>query len=145
LTKFYALAGLRMGAVVAGNDVIERLKKAKEPWTINGIADKIAPFLAECKDYETRTNSTVAQERQRIYHRLAELEGVHAFPGTANFMLCQWKRTNTLDDLIRHLLENGIYIRDCRNFKGLEDNFFRFGLRSKKDNDRLLYLLETAN
>ena len=50
-----------------------------------------------------------------------------------------------VDDLLRHLLSNSVYIRDCRNFPGLEDRFFRFGLRSSKDNDRLLNLLGDAD
>ena len=144
LTKFYAIAGLRMGAAVGAGDVIARLKKAKEPWTVNGIADKVAPLLLDCKDYEAQTLELVSQERKRVYQRLQELEGIHVFPGTANYMLCQWSRTENLDDLLRHLLSNSVYIRDCRNFPGLEDQFFRFGLRSSEDNNRLLHLLEEA-
>ncbi|MBN1847676.1 MAG: threonine-phosphate decarboxylase [Deltaproteobacteria bacterium] len=142
MTKYYALAGLRMGAVVAGRDVIGRLKAAKEPWTINGIADRVAPLLIDCKEYETRTALFVSQERDRVYHRLQGLDGVLPFLGTANYLLCQWNAIKNLDDLLRHLISNGIYIRDCRNFKGLEKNFFRFGLRSQEENDRLLHLLE---
>lgn len=145
LTKFYALAGLRMGAVVASDSVIARLKKAKEPWTVNGIADRIAPLLIDCQNYEMQTLSLITQERKRVYQKLQKLGGIKAFLCTANFFLCQWQKTRNLDELIHHLLRNGIYIRDCRNFPGLEDNFFRFGLRSFEDNDRLLHLLETAS
>lgn len=141
LTKFYALAGLRMGAAVGIDDVIARLKKAKEPWTVNGIADRIAPLLIDCRDYEAQTLALVAQERKRIYQRLQESEGIHPILGVANYFLCQWTKTENLDDLLRHLLLYGVYIRDCRNFPGLEDNFFRFGLRSLDENDRLLYFL----
>jgi threonine-phosphate decarboxylase len=48
-----------------------------------------------------------------------------------------------MDDLIRYLLENSVYVRDCRNFPGLENNFFRIGLRSPEDNDKLISILSS--
>ena len=141
LTKFYALAGLRIGALIGDKELIARLRKNKEPWTVNGIADRVAPLLSDCEGYEQQTMSLVSRERVRIYRQLYKLTRVRPFPSTVNFFLCQWKGSEDLDDLIRHLLENGIYIRDCRNFTGLERGFFRFGIRSVEDNDRLLGLL----
>jgi threonine-phosphate decarboxylase len=141
LTKFYALAGLRIGGVVGHSKVISRLRQAKEPWTVNGIADRVAPLLLECTGYEKRTRREVAVERERIFQSLEQLDGIIPFPCSANFILCQWTRTENLDDLLHHLLANGAYVRDCRNFPGLEKNFFRIGLRSPDDNDQLMSIL----
>lgn len=143
LTKFYAIAGLRLGGVKGPEGIISRMRAAKEPWTVNGVADRIAPLLLECPDYEKKTRLITAKERERIFAGLKELSGVRAFPPSANFILCQWTLTKDLDDLIRHLLSNGIYIRDCRNFPGLEDNFFRVGLRSPEENDQLISLISS--
>jgi threonine-phosphate decarboxylase len=141
LTKYYALAGLRLGGVVGPQALVERLRAAKEPWTVNGVANRIGPLLLQCEDYEQETNSVTAKERERILSRLQELPGVTAFPPSANFIFCQWTLTKDLDDLIRHLLSNGIYVRDCRNFPGLEENFFRVGLRAPEENDGLISVL----
>ena len=138
LTKFYALAGLRLGGIVGSERVIWRLKEKKEPWTVNGIAERIAPILLDCRDYEEKTRLLTTDECRRVFKKLKGLKGINSFPSHANFILCQWKRTGDLDDLIRHLLSNGLYVRDCRNFPGLEDNFFRVGLRKAEDNDRLI-------
>ncbi len=143
LTKYYALAGLRLGGVVGPQAVIERLRVAKEPWTVNGIANRIGPLLLESEDYEQETNSLTAKERERLFTALKNLPSVTAFPPSANFILCQWTLTEDLDDLIRHLLSNGMYIRDCRNFPGLEENFFRVGLRTPEENDRLISVLSS--
>ena len=143
LTKFYALAGLRLGGIVGDERVISRLREAKQPWTVNGIADKVAPLLLECADYEHKTRSGIKKERARIFQDLEELDGVTPFPSSANFILCQWTKTKNLDDLMRHLLLNGVYVRDCRNFPGLERSFFRIGLRTPKENDQLLSILSS--
>jgi threonine-phosphate decarboxylase len=138
LTKFYGLAGLRMGGLIAHADIVSRLRIAKEPWSINGVADRAAILLKECRGYENNTRAFVSRERDRIFKRLKELQGVSPFPSSVNFILCRWTGTRDLDDLLRHLLVNGIYIRDCRNFPGLEDNFFRIGLRTSHENEKLI-------
>jgi threonine-phosphate decarboxylase len=119
LTKFYALAGLRMGGLIAHRDVISTIRNSKEPWTVNGVADRAALLLKGCKRYELESRAYVSRERESVIKRLQEIEGITPFSSTANFILCRWARTGDLDDLLRHLLINGIYVRDCRNFPGL--------------------------
>lgn len=145
LTKFYALPGLRMGGLIGDRDLVSRLRQVKEPWSVNGIADKIAPLLLECTDYEDRTRSLTSKERRRIYQHLDTMDEITQCPSCTNFILLQWNRTRDLDDLMRHLLANGAYVRDCRNFPGLERNFFRIGLKAPYENDRLISLLASPS
>ena len=143
LTKFYAIAGLRLGGIVGAEEVISRLREKKEPWTVNGVADYVAPLLLECADYEHETRSKHKAEHERIFRSLDKLEGFSPFPSYTNFILCQWDKTKNLDDLMAHLLSNGAYVRDCRNFPGLEKNFFRICLRSPNENNRLISILSS--
>ena len=143
LTKFYALAGLRLGGIAGAEEVISRLREAKEPWTVNGVADYVAPLLLECADYEHETRSKLKAEREKIHRSLEKLDGFSPFPSSTNFTLCQWNKTNNLDDLMGHLLSNGAYVRDCRNFPGLEKNFFRIGLQSPDENDQLISIFSS--
>ena len=138
LTKFYAVAGLRLGGIIGHEDIISRLKQAKEPWTVNGVANQVASLLVDCADYEIETRLMVKKESHRVFQALKQVAGILPFPPSANFILCQWQKTDNLDHLLAHLLENGMYIRDCRNFPGLEENFFRVGLRTPEENDQLL-------
>jgi threonine-phosphate decarboxylase len=142
-TKFYAIAGLRMGGVIGHRGTIDKLKQNKEPWSVNGIADKAALLLMGCEEYESHTIKYLNNERERVFKELIEIDGIEPFQSRANFFLCKWKKTGELDDLIKYLLKNGIYIRDCRNFSGLEDNYFRFGIRSVKEDNLLLSLLSS--
>lgn len=138
LTKFYAVAGLRLGGIVGHEDVISRMNRAKEPWAINGIADRVASFLSECADYDEKSRIAHNAERKRVFHALENMDGILPFPSLVNYILCQWRKTDNLDHLLAHLLTNGMYLRDCRNFPGLEKNFFRMGLRVPEENDRML-------
>ena len=141
LTKFYGLPGLRVGGMMGDSRLIEQLKSAKEPWSVNGVAEKTGPLLLHCQRYEAKTRKIVKEERSRIMRRLQALPGITPFPTSANFILCRWIGAGNLDYLLRYLLVHGIYVRDCANFPGLEDNFFRIGLRLPQDNDRLIDVL----
>jgi threonine-phosphate decarboxylase len=139
LTKFYGLAGIRMGGVIGCEEVIRRLRSCKEPWTVNGVAERIAPLLLQCGEYEREALSILRVERERLLARLSDLGGVRPLASTsANFVLCRWLFTEDLDDLLRHLLSCGVYVRDCRNFPGLEGNWFRVAVKKPAENDRLL-------
>lgn len=143
LTKFYALAGIRMGGVIGAKEVIRGLKQFKEPWTVNGVAERIAPLLLECGEYEEKTLSLIRTERNRILENLRRSGFVFPSTPSANFLLCQWRFTENLDDCLKELLAKGIYVRDCRNFPGLGKNWFRIAVKNPEENDRLLSALSS--
>ncbi|UCG11276.1 MAG: threonine-phosphate decarboxylase [Deltaproteobacteria bacterium] len=144
LTKFFALPGLRLGAVIGHPDTISRLRPLKEPWSVNRIAEKVALELLSCFDYENRLTTLIRQERPRVFNLISGIAGFEVVKPSANFMLARWTRTPDLDDLLHFLLNSGIHLRDCRNFPGLEDNFFRMAVRLPEENDRVLSLMQSC-
>jgi threonine-phosphate decarboxylase len=142
LTKFFALPGLRLGAVVGHPDTISRLRPLKEPWSVNRVAEKVALKLIGCADYENNLTQLIRQERPRVLARIREISGFQAFEPAANFLLARWTQTNDLDDFLSCMLRSGIHFRDCRNFPGLQDNFFRMAIRQPEENDRVLSLMQ---
>lgn len=141
LTKFYALAGIRVGALISRPENISFISSKKEPWSINRIAEEITKHLYPCDEYEKKSISMISKEREKLYKALSLIKNIDPLPSRANFILCRWKRD--LDDLLRYLLKKGIYIRDCRNFDGLYGNFFRIGIRNPKENDFLISCLSS--
>ncbi|MEI6757821.1 MAG: threonine-phosphate decarboxylase [Chlorobium sp.] len=145
LTKFYAIPGLRIGALIAHPDLVLRLLDFKEPWTVNAIAESVAGKLLQCGDYEEKLRVMIFSERVRIAGLLPMIEGIKLAGGAANFFLAQWQRGCSLDALLSYLVKRGIFVRDCRNFSGLEDNYFRFAVRSPEENTALLDALQAAS
>ena len=138
LTKFYGLAGLRLGGLTASAEIVERLRRFKEPWTVNSVSEALAPLLLETGRYDAETRRLVAHERSRLRAALEGIDGLTVFPSRANFLLCRWDREPDLDPLLRRLLARGICVRDCRNFPGLEAGYFRVAVRTPEENDRLV-------
>ena len=145
LTKFFALPGLRLGAVIGHPDTVSRLRSLKEPWSVNRVAEKVALELTSCMAYEQAVSAMIRQEGPRVFDLLRNISGFHPFEPSANFLLARWTLTPELDDLLRFLLGSGIYVRDCRNFPGLEDNFFRMAIRRPEENDQLLSLMQSCS
>ena len=144
LTKFYALPGLRLGAIIAHPTLIQRLLHYKEPWTVNAIAESVAPLLLEFGAYEDEVRTMVFSERERITALFSQIEGIKLVGGAANFFLAQWNGGSPLYVLLSWLAERQLHVRDCRNFTGLEENYFRFAIRRPVENDRLLSALRMA-
>ncbi len=138
LTKFYALPGLRLGALVAHPDTIRKLYDFKEPWTLNAVAESAARELAACGEYEAALMELMQVERQRLLSAIAPMPELCVAGGSANFFLVQWRGGCSLDLMLGHLLHRGIMVRDCRNFAGLEESYFRFAIRTPVENDILL-------
>jgi len=141
LTKFYAIAGLRLGAIVAHPSMIGRLYGHKEPWTVNAVAEHAAGLLLQCGEYEEAVRSIVCEGRLQIADGLAGNSAITLYGGVANFFFASVADGLSLDDLIAALLLRGILVRDCRNFEGLPPRYFRFCIRTSDENRRLIEAL----
>jgi L-threonine-O-3-phosphate decarboxylase len=144
LTKIYDLPGIRMGSVIGHAATIRHLKRFKEPWTVNGIAEKAASLLIHCEDYENRLRSLINKERQRFTDALSDLDGLQLFSSPVNYLLAQWQATDNLDSLLKILLTNGYHVRDCRNFRQLAQNYFRFAILNPTENTHLIDLITSS-
>ena len=133
-TKFYGMAGLRLGWCATSNtDLIAGMKKAGPPWSVS-IPAQAAGMVALSEDsYSDRLRGYISAERQRLQSGLQGL-GLRTISGAANYILFYTERT----DLARLLLERGIAIRDCSNYVGLGSGWYRVAVRLREENQRLL-------
>ena len=133
-TKFYGMAGLRLGWCATSNaELIAGMKKAGPPWSVS-IPAQAAGMAALSEDsYADRLRKHISAERQRLQFNLRRL-GFQVIPGAANYILFYTDRT----DLAQLLLERGIAIRDCSNYVGLGPGWYRVAVRLREENERLL-------
>ena len=134
MTKFYALTGLRIGYGVFHEQVIEKIKKFKEPWTVNSLAQKAAAAVLDDNDYAVRTMELIKGEKDYIEKSLREMQ-VEYFPSAANFYLLKMKNAG---DTVLNLKHKCILVRDCSNFRGLDGSYVRIAVKSRRDNEMLI-------
>ncbi len=134
LTKFYALAGLRIGFGVFPHDVARTMKGYKEPWTINSLAGVAAKAALLDEGYRMKSIETLGREKRFIEKNLGR-SGIPFIPSSANYYLIRLRNAAAV---IRALRKKGILVRDCSNFAGLDGTYVRIAVRSRRENARLM-------
>lgn len=138
LTKFYAIPGLRLGGVVADREIIRRLRDITPPWSVNTLAQAVGAAALRDVEYAKETRRFVRDRRTELTGELEAIPGFAVYPGTANFLLIRIDRSGvSASELARRLLEEGIALRVCDNFAGLDGRYFRVAVRTTEENGRL--------
>ncbi len=137
-SKAFGLAGLRIGYMMAGSNVIREIMKVKMVYNINSLSQKIALTLLKHRSEVFPYVEKILQERDRLTRQLGDIEGITPFPSDANFILF---RTETdTEAIFSELLRNGILIRNL-NKPGLLQNCLRVTVGKPEENDEFLDVL----
>ena len=75
-----------------------------------------------------------------MFQALKSIPEIEIFPSETNFFLIRIRDQGALvaRGLYQHLLSQSLLIRNCGNFRGLNESFFRISLRERWENQRLL-------
>ncbi|MFC4766502.1 threonine-phosphate decarboxylase CobD [Effusibacillus consociatus] len=139
MTKFYAIAGIRVGYLAAEGHLVDRMREMQVPWSVNTLAQMAAIAGLEDEEFRQRTLDWLQTERKFLSEQLRE-KGYRVVPSDANFLLVQ-REDVRIEQLWPKLAEKGIFVRDCRSFAGLDETYFRIAVRAREENRRLLELL----
>ncbi len=135
-SKIYGIPGLRLGFLAASTRFIARLKERVKPWGVNRLAQIAGEYLLQSSDqYVADVVSYLEKYRPAFTAELTALPDVQVFPAAANFILCRLAGNIRAARLREKLLEYRIMARNCENFAGLDDRFFRLSLKDEKSNN----------
>ncbi len=140
LTKMYAIAGLRLGYMIADETVIRRLKALQPPWSVNGLAQKIGLSLLQDRSFVRDTVKKLHVERKWMKEKLEGLN-FDISCSTVNFYLLSEKNKGDLHELFVYLLKRGIVARHTYNFNGLNGRYLRLAVKDRPSNEQLLLAL----
>ena len=143
VTKFYGMPGIRFGYGIVTESLLDTLQTVRQPWSINSLAGYAT--LAAFKDTEfiENTKRTIAKERAQLAKMLSEIGGLHVFPSETNFLLVKILNPKFTSSMLKEqMAKEGILIRDCSTFVGLDDSYFRVTVRSSRDNSKLIETLQ---
>ena len=136
LTKFYALPGLRVGALIGAPDAVQSWRQQREPWQVNVLAEEAAVAAIADTAHASRSIEFVRNERAWLLEKLALLPGVGALPTDANFIFVHLGYPATR--LCEHLLRSKILVRNCAEWPGVCGEAVRIAVRRREENERLL-------
>jgi threonine-phosphate decarboxylase len=132
-TKTYAMAGLRLGYILSSDTaLLEKANAAGQSWSVSVPAQIAGVAALACAGWLEKTRVLVKQEREYLAGALGRLS-VEVFPSDANFLLLKCETP-----LYGPLLEKGILIRSCANFRGLDESYYRVSVKKHEENIRLV-------
>ena len=144
LTKFYAIPGLRLGFGVFPPLYADALRALLPPWTVNSLAQAVGEQVFGDEQYRRESVRLCTELRQELQDSLEGIPGLKVFDSSANYLLLRLENGMSATTLSERLLLEGIAIRVCANYHGLDDTYFRVAVRTHDENQILLHALEGA-
>ena len=138
MTKDYALAGLRLGYLVAHPDLIRAAAELQPEWSVNAAAQAAGLAALRADGYLDQMRRVVGEAKAYLVAELRRLE-LTVTEGAANFILVD---VGDAAAVRARLLQQGIVVRDCTSF-GLPAHI-RIGVRGLDDCRRLVRALESV-
>lgn len=118
-SKAMGAAGIRFGYALLDPMLAQQLAKAKLPYSINLFTlTAVEVLLDHWEEYRSWIDVLIS-ERERVYARLAAMEGIHVYPSGANFLLFETLQKGP-GVVFEGLLRRGILIRDVSSYPMLE-------------------------
>lgn len=160
-TKIFGIPGLRLGYGLCGNNaILEKMTQVTQPWNVSVPAQEAGIAATKEKGFLARTRQAVEEEKAFLLEKLSSFEVkeqeedyaetekttsvdqqnmffMKVYGHAANYIFFQ-----SIKGLDRKLEKYGILIRNCSNFRGLGEGWYRIAVRTREENEKLIECLE---
>lgn len=141
-SKAMAMAGLRVGYLLAAPELVREIDKARLPYNVNFFSQSAA--LAALEEREALDGSVrrLIGLRDELFRALEALPGVRPVPSEANFILFELTASDP-KEIFEDLYREGVLVRDVTAYPRLE-RCLRVSVGSEAENARFVAALRTA-
>ena len=138
-TKIFGLTGLRVGYGLANPEIINVLSSAKIPWNVNCIAQAAAVAALKDEKHLRVTVELIQKEKAWLMEEFGKFAGFKFTTPDANFFFIDVRKSGfTAAELKSKMLKQGILIRDCTSFMGLDEFYIRVAVKTHQENERMI-------
>jgi histidinol-phosphate aminotransferase len=141
-SKAMALAGLRVGYLLASPELVREFDKARLPYNLNFFSQMAAMAAIEEWGVLEGTVRRLVDARDQLLDRLADIPGVRAWPSRANFLLLELPSADP-KAVFESLYRRGVLVRDVTSYPMLE-RCLRVSVGSEEENEAFLHALGAA-
>lgn len=117
-SKAYSLAGVRLGYLMAHEEVIREFIKVRQPYSVDSVSQIIGSCVFENRDEFAAKIERIIEERGRVYDELKSIDRVEVYPSSANYLLF---KVPDAAKVWAKLYDRGVLVRDFSTTPGLED------------------------
>ena len=142
-SKFFGLAGLRVGYLVAHTSVVEQLAKVLSPFSIPYLSSRLACAALDGEAYYHAWATELMAVKARFHQRMAALPGVRPYQSHGNFLLVALPSPEEAVRAEKQLHAAGVAVRSARGY-GLPA-FLRISVGTAQTMERVANVLEESH
>lgn len=138
-TKRYAMAGVRLGYGITENlELLQKMQDVTQPWNISVMAQAAGIAALKETEYVEKGRDLIFRENPWISQQLENL-GLEVYPSMANYIFFHGPV-----GLYEAALKEKVIIRNCGNYPGLKEGYYRVAVRTHEENQILINSLKNA-
>lgn len=133
-TKTHGIPGVRLGYCLSSNEeLLENVRECGQDWNVSTLA-QAAGIAALAEDaYIEKSLLLLKEERKFMLQCLKEM-GMKIYGSAGDFIFFYSSYPETMDAFLR---ERGILIRNCSNYPGLKQGYYRVAVKKHRHNEIL--------
>jgi histidinol-phosphate aminotransferase len=136
-SKFFAVAGVRVGYAMAHRDVVDVLHRVRQPFNVSRLAVAAGMAALQCREELAPLARETIAERERMRVEVLKL-GLLCPPSQANFLFVDLGASEL--DLFSELQRRRLIVRRLGQF-GSSRNSYRISVGTPDENDQLIRAL----
>lgn len=133
-SKAYGMAGMRIGYVIAHEDIIAGFNRIRNHFGVNRLAQIAADASLKDATFIPNVTKLVKLGRQRIYD-MADSLSLNYLPSATNFVAVDMRDHETANALIQALAAGGVFMR--KPMVSPQDRFIRVGVGTEEEHQHL--------
>lgn len=136
-TKIFAMPGIRLGYGLCSDErLLGTMRNGMQPWNVSVLAQEAGIAAASLTEFEERTRVAVNQEKKYLLD-IIKKAGFKIYGSCANYIFFKAN-----ENFGKEMLDRGILVRDCSNYRGLGASFYRMAVRTHEENVRFMEALQ---
>jgi histidinol-phosphate aminotransferase len=141
-SKAMALAGLRVGYLLAAPELVREVNKARLPYNLNFFSQMAALAALDDAERLREVAEGLVASREELLHRLYRVPGIKPYPSRANFILFEVQEGDP-KAVFESIYRRGVLVRDVTSYPRLS-RCLRASVGSDSENESFLDALRHA-
>jgi len=132
MTKFYSAAGIRIGALLSQSQNIKNIKEQEPLWKISEFDSCYLTAALKDRTFKEKACNINQEHRTELIETLKGLPFIQKiYHSDSNFLMAKLQGTDA-PTLQKKLNPFKIMLRNCANFKYLDNLYIRVAIKDKK-------------
>ena len=122
--------------MLTNKNYLEKIRANLSEWNVSILAQNAGIECLNELDYLDRGREEIKSMRKYLSYKLKKI-GLKVYDSKANYILVKSHK-----DIYNELLKDGILIRDCSNYRGLEKGYYRIAVKDNISNEKIIRAID---